>query len=137
MNEYTFDELAVGQEASFEVRVTQEMMDSFRAVTGDVNPLHNDEEHAREKGFPGRVVYGMLTASFLSTLAGVYLPGRHCLIHSVSVEFPQPVFVGDLLTVSGVVTEKDERFRFITVKATIRRDGKKVCRGTMKLGVSA
>ncbi len=137
MNEYRFDEISIGQKESFNVCVTQQMMDCFLDITGDINPLHKDEEHAKEKGFPGQVVYGMLTASFLSTLAGVYLPGKHCLIHAVSVEFPKPVFVGDCLEISGEVTEKDERFHQITVKVTIRSAGKKVCRGSMKLGVSA
>ena len=59
--------------------VTPEMMDAFRAITGDVSPIHIDADYARGRGFPGRVVYGMLGASFFSTLAGVYLPGEHCL----------------------------------------------------------
>lgn len=137
MKEYKFNELSIGTKESFSVSVTQEMMDSFLAITGDNNPLHVRDSYAQERGFSSKLVYGMLTASFLSTLAGVYLPGKYCLVHSVEVEFPQPVFVGDTLVISGIVTEKDERFRTITIKITIRKaDGKKVCRGKMRLGVS-
>ena len=136
MNEYRFEDLTVGMEESFTVKVTQEMLDAFLAITGDINPLHNDETHARERGFSDKVVYGMLTASFLSTLAGVYLPGKFSLIHGVEVEFPKPVFVGDELTVSGVVSELNERFQTFTMKVTIRNgEGQKVCRGKMKMGV--
>lgn len=136
MNEYRFQDLMLGMKESFSVCVTQEMMDRFRSVTGDSNPLHLEDSYAQEKGFASKVVYGMLTASFLSTLAGVYLPGKYCLIHSVEIEFPQPVFVGDELVVAGTVTEKDERFHTITVKVVISKaDQKKVCRGKMKLGV--
>lgn len=126
----------IGMEESFTVRVAEEMMQGFLTLTGDVNPLHSDETYAREKGFPSRVAYGMLTASFLSTLAGVRLPGKYSLIHSVQAEFPNPVFVGDELTVLGVVVEKDERFQTFSMKVTIRNGrGKKVCRGKMRIGV--
>ena len=101
MNEYTFDEIAVGDSESFSVTVTTEMMDRFRVDTGDINPLHNDESFALERGYTGRVAYGMLTASFLSTLAGVYMPGKWCLIQHVERDFPKPVYPGDTLTVTG------------------------------------
>ena len=135
MKEYIYDELYVGQEEAFSVHLTAEMMENFRNITGDLNPLHVDERFARDRGFPDKVAYGMLTASFLSTLAGVYLPGKNSLIHSVSVEFPKPVFVGDTLEIRGIITEKDDRFHVITVKIAIRSQQNKVCRGSMKIGV--
>ena len=136
MNEYKYEDITVGMKESFSVRVTEEMMGQFLQITGDNNPLHNDEAYAREKGFPSRVAYGMLTASFLSTLAGVYLPGKYSLIYNVQTEFPKPVFIGDELTVTGKVSEKDDRFRMFTVKVSITNgSGKKVCRGKMTIGV--
>ena len=83
MNHYTLAEMTPGLTEEFTVTVTPEMMDAFRAITGDVSPIHIDADYARGRGFPGRVVYGMLGASFFSTLAGVYLPGEHCLLHGV------------------------------------------------------
>ena len=136
MNEYTFDELAVGMSESFSVTVTPEMLDRFRADTGDINPLHNDEAFALERGYTGRVAYGMLTASFLSTLAGVYLPGKWCLIQRVETDFPRPVYPGDTLSISGTVKEKDDTFRNITIAVRIRNQaGDTVLRGKMRLGV--
>ena len=73
MNHYTLAEMTPGLTEEFTVTVTPEMMDAFRAITGDVSPIHIDADYARGRGFPGRVVYGMLGASFFSTLAGVYL----------------------------------------------------------------
>ncbi len=136
MNEYTFDEIAVGASESFAVTVTADMMDRFRADTGDINPLHNDEAFALERGYTGRVTYGMLTASFLSTLAGVYMPGKWCLIQRVETDFPKPVYPGDTLTVTGTVKEKDDTFRNITLAVRIRnQNGDTVLRGKMRLGV--
>ncbi len=136
MNEYTFDQLTVGLTEQFTVTVTQEMMDRFCADTGDINPLHRDGAFAKEQGFAGQVTYGMLTASFLSTLAGVYLPGKWCLIQRVETDFPRPVYPGDVLTVEGTVKEKDETFRFIVISVRIKNAaGKPVLRGKMQLGV--
>lgn len=136
MNEYRYEDIHIGMEESFTVTVTEEMMDGFREITGDINPLHNDEAYAHEQGFDARVTYGMLTSSFLSTLAGVYLPGKYSLIRSVELKFPKPVMVGDELTVSGEVTDMNDDFRFITLKVAIRNQhGDKVCRGKMEIGV--
>ncbi|MDR2656489.1 MAG: MaoC family dehydratase N-terminal domain-containing protein, partial [Oscillospiraceae bacterium] len=68
MNTYTYDEIPVGHEEQFQAVITPEHMRLFREITGDVNPLHGDAEYAASKGYPGMVAYGMLTASFLSTL---------------------------------------------------------------------
>ena len=137
MNSFTFDEIQIAQAEAFTVTVTEEMMDLFCRISGDVSPIHIDESYAKERGFDGRVVYGMLVASFFSTLAGTYLPGEHCLLHSVSSKFVKPVFIGDGLTVTGTVTEKHDVFREITIKAKIvNQENKTVCRGEIKAGVA-
>ena len=136
MNHYTFEQLYLGQREEFSVTVTEDMLSAFRAVTGDVNPLHTDDAFAQAHNYPRHVVYGMLTASFLSTLAGVYLPGERCLIQSVEVRFPKPVFVGDELLIAGTVAELHESVRQIVLKVEIsRRGGVKILKGTMKLVV--
>lgn len=132
MNNYKFEELSVGMTESFKVSITEAMLDAFKGITGDVNPLHNDEEFAKAKGHPGRVAYGMLTASFLSTLAGVYIPGERSLIQQVETKFAKPVYIGDELTVTGEITELVESVQRLELKVTItNQDGKKVLRGTM------
>lgn len=136
MNLYTYEMISVGMEESFQVQITEEMMHHFLAITGDVNPLHADIEYAKEKNYPSRVVYGMLTASFMSTLAGVYLPGKYSLIHSIEVKFTKPVFIGDTLTINGIIHERNDLFRLFTMKVTItNQDNVKVSRGTMKVGI--
>ena len=136
MNEYYFEDLQVGKKESFSIIITEQMIDSFRVLSGDENPLHCDEDFAKEEGYDGRVAYGMLTASFLSTLAGVYLPGRYSLIQSVEIKFAKPVYIGDELTVTGEITETNDTYGLIFLKVTITEgSGKKVCRGKMQIGV--
>ena len=137
MNDYRYEDIETGHKESFTVTVTEEMMAGFRSITGDINPLHNDEAYAKEQGHSGRVVFGMLTGSLLSTLAGVYLPGRRSLIHEVKLKFAKPVYIGDTLTVEGVVEEKNDTYSLLMLKVTIRNQaGEKVCRAKMQVGVS-
>lgn len=137
MNEYTLDSIKIGTEEQFSVTVTEDMRKAFLEITGDVNPMHTDKTYAKQYGYGrGYLFHGMLTASFLSTLVGVYLPGRRCLFHECSVQFTKPVYAGDTLAVSGKVTEIDLRFRRISIKAQIMNQrGEKVLRGKLIVGV--
>ena len=149
MNSYSYEEIEIGQKESFSVTVTEEMMDKFLAITGDVNPLHgfksitgdinplhNDADFAVKKGYKDKVGYGMLTAAYLSTLAGVYLPGEKSLIQGVELKFSQPVYVGDTLNIQGEVAEKNDTFKVIRVKVAVKnQDNKKVLKGSMQIGV--
>lgn len=137
MNSYTLAQLEKGVTEGFTVTVTEAMMEQFYAITGDCSPIHMDAGYAAGRGYPGRVVYGMLGASMVSTLAGVYLPGEHCLLHEVDAKFVKPVFIGDVLTVTGKVDEVNETFGEVTVKYTItNQEGKKVTRGLYKAGLA-
>lgn len=137
MNEYRFCDLMIGQAESFEVQVTKDMEDRFRELTGDINPLHRDDSFAGDVGdgkFSGHVAFGMLTASFYSTLAGVYLPGKYSLIHSLDIKFQKPVYAGDRLVVRGEVVDKQEGLKLIRVKAVIKNDrDESVSRAEMKI----
>jgi len=136
MNSYRLCDLSKGVSESFEVTVTDEMLDSFARMTGDVNPLHNSEDFAKSRGFPGRIAFGMLCASFFSTLAGVYLPGEHCLLHRIDIKFRKPVLIGDRLTVSGVVSDVSEALSVVTVKAAIvNQRGEKISTAVFDAGV--
>lgn len=82
------------------------------------------------------LVYGLLVSSFYSTLAGVYLPGKYCLLHKVETQFCSPVFIGDELKISGKIIEKNDNFKQITIKAEVRnQDGKKVNRAKIIAGI--
>lgn len=137
MNCYHYDEIRIGQEESFSFQITGEKVQAFCSITGDENPLHTDAVYARSKGYQDKVAYGMLTASFLSTLAGLYLPGKYSLIHSVEVKFPNAVYAGSaIFTIRGKVTEKNDLFKLLKIKVNITdQNDVCVCRGVMKVGV--
>jgi 3-hydroxybutyryl-CoA dehydratase len=138
MNEYKYSDIRIGQTESFSVIITQRMVDCFRETTGDINPMHTDADYAKTKGFPDKIVYGMLTASFFSTLAGVYLPGKYCLFQELeNIKFRKPVFVNDNLTIRGTVTEKNDMYKRFVIKSVIYSNNNDiVCSGKLVVGVT-
>jgi len=138
VNAYRWSDLHVGLRHGFAVTITPGMVERFRADTGDTNPLHADRDFAIGHGFIDAVVFGMLTASFFSTLVGVHLPGRHALLHAVDTAFLKPVFVGDVLTVAGEITHLTDAYRQAELAATVHNQaGVKVARAKIKVGVLA
>ena len=136
MNNYKFVDIHVGLEESFSVRVKSEKLDKFLKISGDINPLHTDTEYSKSKGFSDRVVYGMLTSSFFSTLVGVYLPGKYCLLQGIDIQFSKPVYIDDILTITGKVSYINEAYKQIEIKAIIiNQDNERVSKATIKVGV--
>lgn len=135
MNEYCFEKCNIGTSESFAVEVTEEKMDLFCDISGDENPMHMDAEYAKSHGYGERLVYGLLTSSFYSKLVGMYLPGKYCILKSIEVFFERPVYIGDVLIVSGIVKEKDERFMQIRIKAKIKNQfGKTISKANILVG---
>lgn len=136
MNEYRYADIEVGHTESFSVNVSQDMLDKFKDITGDINPLHNDADFAIQGGYEGKVVYGFLVSAFYSTLAGVYLPGKWSLIYDVQIGMSASVFIGDELFISGSVIEKDDAYKMLTLKIQIKNQkGRKVSKGKMRVMV--
>ena len=136
MNQYKFTEVKIGLQESFSVTVDSSKLDYFLNITSDINPLHIDDSYAKSKGFDNRVVYGMLTASFYSTLIGVFLPGKYCILQGIDIQFNKPVYSGDNLTISGMVTYINDAYKQLEIKASIiNQDHKKVSKALIKVGL--
>lgn len=137
MKEYGFEDIEIGTKENFETTITKEKQEMFCHLSGDCNPMHCDRGFAKSSGFDDVVVYGMLTASFFSTLVGMFLPGKYALFQGMEkVMFHNPVYIDEPLEVEGTVIEKDERFSRIVIKAVIRgREKKKVCSARLLVGV--
>jgi 3-hydroxybutyryl-CoA dehydratase len=107
---YTLDELKLGMDAVYRHTLTEADVIAFADLTGDHNPLHLDEEFARTTRFKGRIVHGMLTASFLSTAIAT-LPGPGTVYVSQSINFRAPVRIGDTVEARVTVAEISEKGR--------------------------
>lgn len=102
-----FEDIALGQTAQFRKTVTEADVVLFAGITGDHNPVHTDEEYARETPFKGRIAHGLLTASLVSTVLGNQLPGPGTIYLSQIMRFTAPVHIGDTVTASVRVTSLD------------------------------
>jgi 3-hydroxybutyryl-CoA dehydratase len=117
--EYTFDSINVGINHKFEITVTEKLVSDFSVISGDFNPLHMDENYATKTKFKKRICHGMLLASFLSRLVGMYLPGKNALYFSQILNFISPCFINDVITVKGEIIDKNYATKIITVKTSI------------------
>jgi 3-hydroxybutyryl-CoA dehydratase len=136
MNEYKFSDIEIGLEESFKVKIDASKMDKFLDISNDINPLHVDSNYAKKKGFSGRVVYGLLTSSFYSTLVGVHLPGKYCILQGIDIQFSKPVYIGDALKISGKVSYINESYKQIEIRASItNQNNEKISKATIKTGV--
>jgi len=102
---YAFEDLTVGLTAEYRKTLTETDVVLFAGLTGDNNPMHIDAEFAAETRFGERVVHGMLTASMLSSVIGMKLPGPGCIYMSQSLRFLKPVHIGETVTATAKVLE--------------------------------
>ena len=130
------EDFAVGQHVSFTKKFTEDDMQRFIEITGDVNPLHVDEEFARKTKFGRRVLQGMLTASIFSTMVGMLLPGTGAIYQSQTIRFLLPVYVGDTVTAHFVVRSVDRARHRLEIDAWIENQaGERVIEGTCEAGL--
>ena len=132
-SEHTFEDLFVGQKVTFSEKIDESLLIDFAKLSGDFNPLHMDEDYALNTNFEKRVCHGMLLASFFSQLVGMYLPGKNSLYFSQSLNFRNPCFVDDEVTIAGEITEKKSNTKIITIKTTISRGTTIIIDGTAKV----
>src|SRR6185437_14084207 len=103
------DELKPGMSASAARTVTEHQIQLFGEATGDMNPVHFDEEYARKTLFRGRVAHGVLSIGFISAVIGTQLPGEGTIFVSASIIFKTPVRIGDTVVTTVTVREINGR----------------------------
>lgn len=122
MNHYTINDLTLGMTVTFSKQITQEMMENFQKISGDVSSIHIDSSYAKGRGFKDRVVYGMLSSVFFSTIVGVYLPGENGLLKSIECNYLQPVYIDDILHIEAMIEAVYKTVGLIKIKVIIKND---------------
>lgn len=136
MSEDRFETIQVGDEAEFSHVITVKDVDAFADLTGDDNPLHMDDSYAATTSFKKRVVHGMLTASFISTMIGTRLPGKGALWYEQNLKFLAPVRIGEEVRVWAKVRHKSGTQRIIVLETVVfGGDGRRVIEGEGKVKV--
>ena len=122
-----FDEMRVGQIFTFRRTFTGGDVALFCGVTGDYNPYHQDESFTQESWYGSLTIPGLLTGSMLTHIGGLL----GFLAMEMSFEYLAPVFVGDTITCTVTIAEKNEEKRRILASAGfVNQDGVKVLRAS-------
>jgi len=118
--ELHFKDIKINDETKFNVKITEEMINNFAALSGDYNPIHTNQDYASNTDFEKKICHGMLLASFFSRLVGMYIPGKNALYFSQSLNFRNPCFINDQVTIIGIIIEKKSSTKMIKLKTTIK-----------------
>ena len=126
----TINELIIGESASTTMTITSEKIEQFAEVSGDFNPIHLDDEAAKDSIFGRRISHGMLVASMFSAVLANQLPGSGCIYLGQELRFMKPVFVDDVITATVTVKELIiEKNRVILDTVAVNQNGDVVISG--------
>jgi 3-hydroxybutyryl-CoA dehydratase len=135
MKSFTYDELEIGQSASFAKTISEYDVYAYAGVTGDFNPAHINATYAEGTFFKERIAHGMLTASFVSTVLAMHLPGAGTVLISNSVNFLAPVHIGDTITTTCEIVEKMEKGRVRLSSTVTNQRGELILTGECLVSV--
>ena len=124
-----FEDLTVGQRETLMKTVMDDDVIAFADLSGDRNPVHLSDHFARKTRFGERIVHGLYTASLISTVIGMYLPGPGAVYMSRTLNFKGPVKIGDVINVVVEVVELTEKGRRVRLHCECLVDGKVVLDG--------
>ncbi|WP_237216659.1 MaoC family dehydratase [Falsiroseomonas oryziterrae] len=130
-----FEDLAIGQTARFGKTITESDIVLFAAVTGDTNPMHLNEEYAREGFFGERIAHGMLAAGLITKVMGTQLPGPGTIYLSQSLRFRRPVKIGDTVTATVEITALNAEKGRVTLRTVCTVRGEPVLEGEALVAV--
>lgn len=126
----TFHDLKIGQTASIQKTFGAADITAFAGISMDVNPIHMSEGYAKNTLFGKRIVHGMLTASLISAVLGIQLPGPGTIYLGQELKFMAPVYLGDDITATVEIIELREDKKIVKLNTTcVNQDGKTVISG--------
>ena len=109
--------------------ITDRDIEQFAEISTDHNPVHLDDEYARDTIFEGRIAHGMLTAGLVSAVIGEQLPGHGTIYMSQNLKFLAPVRPGDLVHAEVKVVDMVIDKRRVKLDCRCEVNGKNVLIG--------
>ena len=93
------------EQASMKKVITAQDIIDFAKTTLDYNKMHTDPVFCEDTKFKRPIANGMLSLSLLSSVMGMKLPGNGTVLMGCSSKFVNPVFIGDELTATVILTK--------------------------------
>lgn len=105
------EEIKIGDKVELLRSFTEQDVQHFSQLSGDVNPVHLDEDYAQNTIFKSRIVHGALASSIFSTIFANTLPGPGCIYLKSENKFLKPIYlnVQVLFFVEVIDIIKDKR----------------------------
>ncbi|MEN8171262.1 MAG: MaoC family dehydratase [Chloroflexota bacterium] len=108
--------LKINDSASLTKTFSDNDVRTFAEISGDVNPVHLDDDFAAATRFEKRLVHGMLTAGLISAVLGTQLPGPGSVYIRQIINFRAPVFINDTITATVTVANLQDEKPIVTLK---------------------
>jgi 3-hydroxybutyryl-CoA dehydratase len=134
---YYLEDLKEGMSASFGKTVTDADVMAFAGVSGDTNPVHLNDDYAKNTMFKGRIAHGIFGASLISAVLGTKLPGPGCIYVNQNLKFKAPVRIGETLTARVTVKAINAQKKLVTLDTVCTVGGKPVIEGEATVMVPA
>jgi 3-hydroxybutyryl-CoA dehydratase len=131
----SFEDLHVGMREVFMKTVMDNDVVGFARISGDENPIHLCETYAARTKFGERIAHGLYTASLISAILGMRLPGPGAVYRSQTLNFHAPVKIGDVVTVAVEVLELIPDGRKVRLHCEATVDGRIVLDGEALVSV--
>ena len=116
-----------GEQFQHSFRFAQADVVKFAGVTGDVNPVHLDEQYAATTPFKKPILHGFLSGSVFSKVFGTIFPGEGSIYLSQSMTFKRPMYVEEEYVATFTITEADASKGILTIAGKITDSNGKVC----------
>ena len=117
-----WEDMQVGDSASFTKTMTETDVIMWVGLTGDLNPIHIDREYAQTTRFGKVLVPGVLVLGLISNVMTQVTFGH--VYANQSIKFLKPVYIGDTITAIGTITEKIEAKNIVKVETKcVNQDG--------------
>ncbi|MEL6126744.1 MAG: MaoC family dehydratase [Pseudomonadota bacterium] len=114
------EDIEIGMSRSVGKTITMREIEMFAELSTDHNPVHLDEDYARDTMFSGRIAHGMLTAGLISAVIGEQLPGHGTVYLKQDLKFRAPVRPDDHVEASVTVAAVDHAKRRVTLDCEAR-----------------
>lgn len=130
LSNVTIDNISIGQKATYSKTCTEQDVQLFAVVSGDVNPIHLDADYAATTQFGQRIAHGMYTGALVSAALAIELPGPGTIYLGQELKFRAPVFIGDTITVElEVESIREDKAIVGLLCSCTNQDGKVVASG--------
>ena len=126
-----FEKFEVGMKGQTTKTITETDVILFSGISTDINPVHINEEAAKNGMFGKRIAHGILVSGLISAVLANKVPGPGTIYMGQDLKFTAPVYIGDTITAECEIIELIPEKKRIRLKTTcVNQDGKVVIDGS-------